>query len=98
LLRVFQAVDEGGSTLLDNAIVLGTSDVSLGKSHSLVDMPIVIGGAGCGAIRPGHHYRSTSGENASKVMLSIVRAMGIQAAKFGTGDGEATEGLGAIET
>ena len=43
------------------------------------------------------HYRSTLAENTSKTMLSIVRAMGINAASFGGQDGEARDGLGAIE-
>jgi hypothetical protein len=99
LVRAFDAVQEGPdptTTLLDHAVVLGTSDVSLGKTHSLEDMPIVYAGSAGDRLLTGVHHRS-SRENASKLMLSLIRAVGVDAPSFGSGDGEATQGLGDIE-
>ena len=92
-----RAVQEGDGTLLDNCAMLATSDTSFGRNHSLSDYPIVIAGTACGALKRGLHYRSPSGENTSKVLLSLVRAVGLRAASFGEDDGYVTEGLGAIE-
>ncbi|MCA9553817.1 MAG: DUF1552 domain-containing protein [Myxococcales bacterium] len=92
-----RAVEEGDSTLLDNCAILATSDTGFARNHSLADYPIVIAGTACGALKKGLHYRSPSGENTSKVLLSLVRAMGLRAASFGEDDGMVTEGLGAIE-
>lgn len=97
LLRALDAVKEGDGTLLDHCVVLGTSDVSLGKTHSLEEFPILLAGGCGGKLKPGLHYRSPSQENASKVPLSLVRAMGIDAASFGAGAGQVTDGLSAIE-
>jgi hypothetical protein len=77
--------------------VLCTSDVSLGRTHSLEDFPIVIGGGACGQIRTGYHYRSQTAENTSKVLMTLVRSMGIVTDTFGEDEGRVTEGLGAIE-
>lgn len=97
LLASLDAVDEGEGTLLDHSVILATSDVALGNTHTLEDYPIVLAGGACGALKTDVHYRAPSADNASKVMLSVVRAMEIAAPHFGDGDGKATEGLGAIE-
>jgi len=60
-------------------------------------MPIILAGSACGALHQGIHYRSHTGENASKVMLSVVRAMGISAPTFGRGAGEVSDGLSALQ-
>jgi hypothetical protein len=97
LLEKMDAVQEGDETLLDNSVVLGCSEVSLGKTHSLDDLPIVLGGSACGRLKTGIHYRSYTAENVSKVMLSLVRAMDIVATSFGEEEAEVTDGLSAIE-
>lgn len=97
LVEAMRNVVEGESTLLDNSIVLATSDTSFGRNHSLADYPIVLAGTAGGALKKGIHYRSPSGENASKVLLSIVRAVGVRAAEFGVEAGRVDQGLGAIE-
>lgn len=97
LLERMKAVPEGESTLLDNSVVLGCSEVGLAQTHSIIDMPILIAGTACGKLRPGIHYRSYTQENASQVMLSLIRSMDILESSFGADVGEATEGLSAIE-
>ncbi len=97
MLTALDAVDEGEGSLLDHCLVLGTSDVALGNTHTLEDYPIVLAGGACGTIKTDTHYRSPAADNASKVMLSIVRAMGISAPSYGAEDGLVSESLGAIE-
>ncbi|MEO1235046.1 MAG: DUF1552 domain-containing protein, partial [Myxococcota bacterium] len=97
LLARLDGVEEDTGTLLDHAAVLATSDVSLGRTHSLVDMPVILAGRACGSLRTGMHLRTTPGENASRLLLSLCRIMGLRRASFGTGPGEVTEGLGDIE-
>jgi hypothetical protein len=91
------AIPEGDKTLLDNCAFLATSDVSLGQTHSLEDFPLVIAGGACGYFKPDTHYRSASGDNASKVILSVLRSLDINASSWGTEDAEATDGLSDIE-
>ena len=95
-LSALDAIPEGEGTLLDNCIILGCSEISLGRTHSLEDMPILLAGGGCGRLRTNYHHRGT-GENSSRVMLSILRAMDIQAAEWGAEEGRVTDGLSALE-
>lgn len=97
MAEALRAIPEGDETLLDHCVLYGGSEISLGRNHSLDEMPILLAGSACGRLRSDLHYRSFSGENTSKVMLSLVRAMGINAPHFGNGVGRSTEGLSAIE-
>ncbi len=97
LLQALDAVPEGEGTLLDNCCVIATSDVSEGKTHSLDDMPLVVAGGACGALKTGVHYRSYTGENVNKATLSILRGMGVTIEGLGEGESYVTDGLSAIE-
>ena len=96
-LEALDRVNEGAGTLLDHCLVLGTTDVSLAKTHSPEDFPVVLAGSAGGALRTGVHYRSPSGENASKVLLTVARAMGLDLAELGSEQGHVTDGIGEIE-
>ena len=92
------SIPEGEGTLLDNCIIMGTTDCAFGRTHSMTDFPILLAGSAGGRIKQGVHYKSTSDENASHVMYSIVQhAMGIDAPSFGRDEGLVSSGLTAIE-
>lgn len=97
LLGALERVPEGDHTLLHQSAILASSDTSDGALHSVEDYPILVAGGGGGALKtPGVHYASNK-ENTSRVLLSLVRAMGIDASEFGDGGGYVTEGCSAIE-
>jgi hypothetical protein len=96
-VEALEAVPEGDGTLLDNTLMVATSGVSLGRTHALDEFPCVLAGGACGRIKQGFHYRSPTRENASQVMLSLIRAMGISRGEWGADDSATTDGLGAIE-
>ncbi|MEZ4475241.1 MAG: DUF1552 domain-containing protein [bacterium] len=96
-VQALRAVPEGGETLLDHCVLLGTTDVALARTHSLEDYPILLAGSACGALKPGLHYRSPGDESASKVMLSLLRAMDLRVAEWGVDTARVTDGLSAIE-
>lgn len=96
-LQTLDGIQEGPGTLLDHSAVLATSDVSLGRSHSLDDMPVMVAGSCGGRLRPGLHYRSGTAENASRVLLTLCRAMGLRLEAFGEDEGRVADGLGALE-
>jgi hypothetical protein len=56
----------------------------------------VIAGSACGQLRTGVHHRSV-GDNASKVPLTMIRAMGINHAEFGAEDGHTEDSVGELE-
>lgn len=97
LLSAMEAVPEGDGTLLEHSAVFATTDVSWGFTHSIDEYPIVIAGSANGWFKQDIHYRSITRENPSKVMLSLIRSMGIVQAEYGDEDRRVTEGLSIIE-
>lgn len=95
-LERLDAVDEGGESLLDHSIVLGTSDVSLGRTHSLDDYPILLAGGGCRTFKTGIHYESP-GENVCRLSYSLLQAMDVPVASFGEGPAATDVGISDLE-
>jgi len=109
LISALKNTPEGAGNVLDNSVILATSDVSDGQAHSVTDYPLVIAGKGGGFLRyPGVHYKSTTAENTSQAVLTVLRAAGVTEdpmkapagtpiARFGAGPGLATTGCAGIE-
>ena len=96
LVQKLASIREGSTRLLDRCAILGTTDVSYGRTHSLEDYPMMIAGTACGALRSGIHYRSMSSESASKVPLTLLNAVGVTSTQYGMGAAHTTDTLGAI--
>jgi hypothetical protein len=95
LLTALKGVTEGAGNLLDSCALIGSTDTADGKAHSITDYPIVLAG---GALKhPGVHYRSTTKENTSTVLMSILKAVGVPLTEFGAMGGHVTSGCSAIE-
>lgn len=88
-------VDLDGASLLDRAVVFGTSEYGEGWQHSVAEMPAVIVGGGCGAIQRGVHVREPGG-NLSKVHVTVLRALGIDTPSFGFNGGETSDELPGV--
>jgi hypothetical protein len=98
LLETLAATPDGAGHLLDRSAILASTDTTQGKEHTIEDYPIVVAGRAGGALRyPGVHYRSDGKENASKVLLSVLRAVGLRLPRFGSKGGEVDTALSAIE-
>lgn len=83
-VAALQALPEGAGTLLDNSCILGTSDVAGGWDHAFNDFPLLVAGrAGGGLAHPGVHV-ALSGESASRVPLTCLRAIGAPVETWGT--------------
>ena len=94
--KVAMAV-EGDSNLLKQSAILVSSDTSDGAAHSVNDYPVLVAGSGGGYFKnPGVHHQQEGG-NTTEVLLSLVRAMGIEATEFGGGDGRVTQSCSGIE-
>lgn len=96
-LEILAAVPEGDGVLLDNCAILATSEVSLGQTHSIEDMPVIVAGSCCGFFRQDVHARSLSGDNATKVLVSLQRAFDIDPGTFGADDAATEDGFSEIE-
>jgi len=83
LLGRLEAVREGDGTLLDNCLVLATSESNFAKIHSLDSLPIMVAGRGGGKWRPGQHIAG-NGDPSSRVGLTIQQALGLPVGSWGT--------------
>ncbi len=97
LLGALDAIPEGEGTLLDNCVVLGASEVSEGRTHSLQELPLLVAGGGCGRIAVGQHLRPSASTNANHLSFSLLRALGISVPTYGAGETAVADGLPGIE-
>jgi len=74
LLEQLDAIDEGGSSLLDKSIVYTGSGVADAWSHSHDDMPMMLAGGGAGALNPGRLI-DASASGYGGVLLALAHAM-----------------------
>jgi hypothetical protein len=81
--------------VLDNTAVLATSELSEGFVHSNDEFPIIIAGKAGGALNPGRHVRF-NGDNTSKALLTMLRAMGDPRPSFGVDGGETSQVINDI--
>lgn len=97
LLEGLAGATEGAGNLLDNTVLLASSDAAAGLTHSTDDMPILVAGKGGGTLtHPGIHYRSPSGENTSDVLLAILKCLVPDATEVGSANGYSNTPLSAL--
>ncbi|MFO7563267.1 MAG: DUF1552 domain-containing protein [Enhygromyxa sp.] len=99
LLAALRDTPEGASNVLHNSCVLLSSDCSSGLTHSTFDQPVIVAGAGGGALKyPGIHYRSPNGENTSDILLACLKSVCPEATEVGGSLGYSNTPLSAIMT
>ena len=97
LLEKLRATPDGAGNLLDSCAVLATSDVSDGTYHHVSDVPILVAGRAGGAlVHPGVHYVSPD-EHSNRVLLTLLRAVGLPQQSLGSGSALTIDGCSALE-
>jgi hypothetical protein len=77
---------EGTGNVLDNTLILGTSEHANANQHNWTDHPFFLVGKAGGRIRAGQHYRHPnpgSNYDAPRVLLTAVRAVGVPLERLG---------------
>jgi hypothetical protein len=90
LLERLKAIDEGGSSIFDNSILMLASNLFDGDAHSADHMPFVLSGRAGGAMKTGRvlDYMDKGDDNrrACSLYLSIMDLMGLKLDRFGDTD------------
>ncbi|HEX4612855.1 MAG TPA: DUF1552 domain-containing protein, partial [Urbifossiella sp.] len=81
-VRAMKGIDEGGSSLLDNTLLLYTSYMADG-GHGTRDYPVVLVGKGGGTLRPGRHVAYQTQTPAANLYVELLDRMGAKVARFG---------------
>lgn len=81
-VKKMQEIDEGGSSLLDNTMLLYTSYMADG-GHGTDDYPVLLAGRGGGSLKPGRHLAFEPGTPMSSLYVEMLERMGAKAESFG---------------
>lgn len=76
-----KSIDEGGSSLLDNSILLYGSGMKDGNGHKNYNLPILLAGKGKGTIKPGRHI-DLGGQPLADLHLTLAQKFGIEDENF----------------
>lgn len=76
-LERLRGLDEGGSSLLDNSMVMFGSSLSDGNTHDPSNLPLVLAGRAKGALRPGRRLRAKPDTPLCNLYLAMMHLMGM---------------------
>ena len=88
-----RALDENGSSLLDNSMIMFGSSLKDGNRHDPQDLPLILAGRGKGTLKPGRRLRAEPDTPLCNLYVSMLQRMGVEADSFGDSTG-ALAGLG----
>jgi hypothetical protein len=94
MVRKMAAIDEGGSTLLDNSLLLYTSYMADG-GHGRDDYPVVLVGKAGGSLKTGRHVTFEKRAPVSNLYVEILNRFGVPAKTFG--DSHTSRYAGALD-
>jgi hypothetical protein len=87
LLDHFAGVEEAGSQLLDNCLILYGSGISDGDRHNHDDLPIMMVGKGGGRIKKPAHLQYAKDTPLCNLYLWMLNQVGVKADSFGDSTG-----------
>jgi hypothetical protein len=82
MLAKMKQIDEGGSTLLDNSVILYTSYMADG-GHGRNDYPVLLAGRAQGTLRPGRQINFQDRTPMSNLYVEMLSRMGLKVDAFG---------------
>jgi hypothetical protein len=82
MVRKMKSIDEGGSSLLDNTLLLYTSYLAHGN-HGRVDYPVLLAGRAQGTLRTGRQIDYPKGTPMSNLFVEMLDRVGAKADSFG---------------
>ena len=83
-----KSTPDGDGTLLDRMMVVYGSGLSDGNQHTHNELPVVLAGAGNGALRPGRHVRYPKETPMNNLYVAMLDHMGVPPEKIGDSTGE----------
>jgi hypothetical protein len=77
-----KSIKEGDKTLLDNSMVMFTSDLRDGNRHDPKNMPVILAGKGGGKLKTGQNIAFGKESNLANLYLTMLHAQGINIRSF----------------
>lgn len=83
-MREMAAIDEGGTSLLDNTVIYANSENYDGNGHSnRPHLPILVGGHAGGRLRGGRHLRYEPAKPLNDLLASLLNYAGVPTERWG---------------
>jgi hypothetical protein len=76
-MEKLQAIDEGGTNLLDKSLIIYGSPMGDGNVHNHKRCPLVLLGGAHGRLPGNVHHKAAAGTPMANVMLSVLQMVGI---------------------
>ncbi|HMF94930.1 MAG TPA: DUF1552 domain-containing protein, partial [Vicinamibacterales bacterium] len=86
LLEKLQATPDGDGTLLDHVTMIYGAGIADSNSHSPIDIPLMLAGGGCGALKGGRHLRLKNTPLAN-LHLTLLDQFGVHRDRIGDSTG-----------
>jgi hypothetical protein len=86
-LNRLKNLDEGGTSLLDNSMVMFGHGIKCGNLHLEHDLPIALAGRGKGTLKPGRRLRFAKETPLCNLYLAMAQRMGLKEDSFGDSTG-----------
>jgi hypothetical protein len=80
-------LDEGGTSLLDNSMIMFGGSLKDGNLHAVEDLPLLLAGRGKGTLRTGRRLRAPERTPVCNLYLEMLHRMGIDEKSFGDSTG-----------
>ena len=93
MVEKMKAIDEGGSTLLDNTMILYTSYMADG-GHGPNDYPVLLAGKAGGTLKPGRHIAFEKNAPVANLYVEMLDRMGVPVDSFG--DSQTSQYAGSL--
>mgnify|MGYP003338537476 CR=1 FL=1 len=82
-----KSIDEGGSSLLDNSMILYGSAISDGNRHNHDDLPILLAGGGGGTLKSGRYLKYEKDTPLANLYVAMLDAFGTPVERFADSTG-----------
>ncbi|MEP6715264.1 MAG: DUF1552 domain-containing protein [Terriglobia bacterium] len=86
-LTKLKSLDEGGTSLLDNSMIVMGGSLKDGNRHIEEDLPLLIAGKGKGTLKPGRRIRAAARTPMCNLHLAMLNRMGVADKTFGDSTG-----------
>lgn len=93
LIGKMAAIDEGGTSLLDNSMVFFSSEIEDGNAHRHTNLPVLLAGGGGGTLESGRHL-DYGGQPLANLFTTMLQKLGVNVATFGDNGTGVLDNLG----
>ncbi|HYL39186.1 MAG TPA: DUF1552 domain-containing protein [Bryobacteraceae bacterium] len=90
-LEKLRSTPDGDGSLLDHSMIIYGAGMSDGNAHDPKNLPILLLGGGCGALKSGRHLRYPAATPLANLHIALLDKLGVHVDKIGDSTGELTD-------